>query len=78
MIAYATTQGHNDSNQLVPMITATEHMAKAVGIKEEVGLVLADAGYWSDYVPTRIMSCRVAANGCSPSGNACDRLVSAT
>jgi hypothetical protein len=30
------------------MIEATEDMAQAAGITEEVGLVLADAGYWSE------------------------------
>jgi transposase len=48
VIAYSATKDHNDSNQLVPMIEATEQTAKAAGITEEVGLVLADAGYWSE------------------------------
>lgn len=48
VIAYSATQDHNDSNQLVPMIEATEQTAKAAGIEEEVGLLLADAGYWSE------------------------------
>ena len=48
VIAYSATQDHNDSNQLVPMIEATEEMAKAAEINEKVGLVLADAGYWSE------------------------------
>jgi hypothetical protein len=48
VIAYSATQDHNDSNQLVPMIEAAEETARAAGIKEKVGLVLADAGYWSE------------------------------
>ena len=48
VIAYSATQDHNDQNQLVPMIEATKETAKAAGIKENVGLVLADAGYWSE------------------------------
>jgi len=48
VIAYSATQDHNDQNQLVPMIEATKETAEAAGIKENVGLVLADAGYWSE------------------------------
>ena len=48
VIAYAATQDHNDSNQLVPMIEATEETARAAGIAKEIGLVTADAGYWSE------------------------------
>ncbi|MHB1598681.1 MAG: transposase [Acidimicrobiales bacterium] len=48
VIAYSATQDHNDSNQLVPMIEAAEETARAAGIKEKVGVVLADAGYWSE------------------------------
>ena len=48
VIAYSATQDHNDQNQLVPMIEATEETAKAAGIEEDIGLVLADAGYWSE------------------------------
>jgi len=48
VIAYAATQDHNDVGQLVPMIEATEEVADQVGIEEPIGLVLADAGYWSE------------------------------
>jgi hypothetical protein len=48
VIAYSATQDANDSNQLIPMIEATEKTAEAAGITEEIGLVLADAGYWSE------------------------------
>lgn len=48
VIACAATQDHNDSNQLLAMMAATIDAAGAAGIDEEVGLVLADAGYWSE------------------------------
>jgi transposase len=48
VVAYAATTDHNDSNQLLPMIEATEKTAADAGIAEQIGLVLADAGYWSE------------------------------
>jgi hypothetical protein len=48
VIAYAATKDHNDADQLVPMIEATEALAARAGITEEIGLVTADAGYWSE------------------------------
>ncbi|MHB1951995.1 MAG: transposase [Acidiferrobacteraceae bacterium] len=48
VIACAATQDHNDSDQLISMMTAAETTAWAAGITEAIGVVLADAGYWSD------------------------------
>ena len=48
VVAYAATKDHNDVNQLLPMIEATRAAADAVGITGPIGLVLADAGYWSE------------------------------
>ena len=48
VLAYATTQDHNDVAQLIPMEEATLDSAKAAGIDEEIGRCLADAGYWSE------------------------------
>jgi transposase len=48
VIAYAATKDHNDLGQLVPMIEATKEVAEEAGIEEPIGLVLADAGYWSE------------------------------
>ena len=48
VVAYAATQDHNDVGQLVPMIEATEGVADRAGIEEPIGLVTADAGYWSE------------------------------
>ncbi len=48
VIACSATQDHNDTNQLVAMMAATAEAAAAAGINDEMGLVLADAGYWSD------------------------------
>ena len=48
IVAYAATQDRNDVAQLFPLIEATTSAAGAAAITEQVGLVLADAGYWSE------------------------------
>jgi transposase len=48
VIAAAVTQDHNDSQQLTPMMNAVQANATAAGITGQIGIVLADAGYWSD------------------------------
>jgi len=48
VLAAEATQDHNDLGQLVPMINATVSAAAAAGIDQPPGLVLADAGYWSN------------------------------
>ena len=48
VVACGVTQEGNDSRQLLPMIAATEAMLEAAGVQEKIGLILADAGYWSE------------------------------
>ena len=48
VIAYDTTQDHNDVDQLPAMMDTTRATADAAGISEEIGMLLADAGYWSE------------------------------
>ncbi len=48
VISYAATTDHNDVGQLLPMIGATQRCAATAGIQAKIGLVLADAGYWSE------------------------------
>jgi len=48
IISEDVTQQENDKQQLHPMLEQTESNRQAVGIKEETGVVLADAGYCSD------------------------------
>lgn len=48
VISYDVTQDHNDVGQFTPMVEATKANAAAAGIEEEIGLVLSDAGYWSE------------------------------
>lgn len=48
IVAEDVTQQENDKQQLHPMLEQTESNRKAVGIKEETGVALADAGYCSD------------------------------
>ncbi len=48
VVAVDVTQDHNDVKQLVPMIAAIRHSLNAAGISAEVGVLLLDAGYWSE------------------------------
>jgi transposase len=48
VIACAVTQQLNDIGQYQPMVTATQQALTAAGITTPIGLVLADAGYWSE------------------------------
>ena len=48
IVAEDVTQEENDKQQLHPMLDQTESNRQAVGIKEETGVALADAGYCSD------------------------------
>jgi transposase len=48
VVAVAVTQDANDVGQYQPMVTATQTNLAAIGVTEAIGVVLADAGYWSD------------------------------
>ena len=48
VIAADVTQDHNDTHQLTPMMNAVQRNANAAGITEAIGIVVADAGYWSE------------------------------
>ncbi|MHB8339672.1 MAG: transposase [Mycobacteriales bacterium] len=48
VVAAVVTQDANDVNQYQPMVAAAQHALAAAGITETIGLVLADAGYWSE------------------------------
>jgi hypothetical protein len=63
VLANAVTQQVNDSLQFLPMMNATRRNARLVGIQGQIGMGLADAGYWS------------AANATSPGP---DRLIATT
>ncbi len=47
VLAAVVTTDANDVGQLLPMITAVENNAATAHISGPVGIVLADAGYWS-------------------------------
>lgn len=47
VISTGVTQDANDVNQYLPMVAATQAALAAAGIADPIGLVLADAGYWS-------------------------------
>lgn len=48
IVAEDVTQEENDKRQLHPMLEQTEENRQAVGIEEETGVALADAGYCSE------------------------------
>lgn len=48
VVGHAVTQDANDVNQYQPMVAATRTTLDAAGISGPIGIVLADAGYWSD------------------------------
>lgn len=48
IVAAAVTDQGNDVEQFVPMTEETATNLVAVGVDEEIGIVLADAGYFSD------------------------------
>ena len=48
MIACGVTQEANDLRQYQPMVEATAVALAAVGLTDPIGIVLADAGYWSE------------------------------
>lgn len=48
VIACAVTQEATDVHQYQPMVTAVQGVLDAVGISQPIGVVLADAGYWSE------------------------------
>ena len=48
IVAEDVTQEENDKQQLHPMLEQTEENRQAVGIEEETGVALADAGYCSE------------------------------
>jgi transposase len=48
VIACGVTQEANDLRQYQPMVDAAAAALTAVGVNEPIGIVLADAGYWSE------------------------------
>jgi transposase len=52
VIACGVTQQANDVRQYEPMVAATQAALDATGTANHIGVVLADAGYWSDHNAT--------------------------
>ena len=48
VVGHAVTQDANDVNQYQPMVAVTLGALADAGVTVTIGLVLADAGYWSD------------------------------
>lgn len=48
IVAAEVTQEENDVHQLGPMLTKAQENLAVIGSEEEVKVVLADAGYWSE------------------------------
>jgi hypothetical protein len=47
ILAAQVTQSHNDGDQLAPMVAQAAGTLRAAGIREPIGIVLADGGYWN-------------------------------
>jgi transposase len=47
ILAAQVTQSHNDADQLAPMVAQAAGELRAAGMREPVGIVLADGGYWN-------------------------------
>jgi transposase len=50
------TQSHNDADQLAPMVAQASDTLREVGIREPIGIVLADGGYWNAPAITEVRS----------------------
>ena len=48
MVAVGVTQEANDKHQLLPMLEKLKESLEAAGIADRPGVVLGDAGYWSE------------------------------
>ncbi len=48
VVAHTVSQQTNDVQLYQPMVTATQQTLTAAGVLETIGIVVADAGYWSD------------------------------
>jgi transposase len=48
VVACDVTQDANDVGQYQPMVAATHDALGAAGVSQPIGVVLADAGYWSE------------------------------
>jgi len=47
ILAAQVTQSHNDADQLAPMVAQAADALHEAGIREPIGIVLADGGYWN-------------------------------
>lgn len=47
IVAAEVTQAHNDSGQLEPMVAAARGELERAGVRDPIGIVLADGGYWN-------------------------------
>ncbi len=48
ILACHVSQDHNDVGLFQPMVARTRDMLERAGITDQIGMILADAGYWSD------------------------------
>jgi transposase len=47
ILAAQVTRSHNDADQLAPMVAQATGALREAGIREPIGTVLADGGYWN-------------------------------
>jgi transposase len=54
ILATQVTQSHNDADQLAPMVAQAAAMLREAGIREPIGTLLADGGYWNSPAITHV------------------------
>jgi transposase len=54
ILATQVTQSHNDADQLAPMVAQVAAMLREAGIREPIGTLLADGGYWNSPAITHV------------------------
>ncbi len=59
VLAAEVTSAPLDRNELVPMIDRANRMLAEAGVDEELGVLLADAGYWSHQNATADVTCEL-------------------
>jgi hypothetical protein len=54
ILATQVTQSHNDADQLAAMVAHAVDELRAAGVRESIGTVLADGGYWNSPAITEV------------------------
>jgi transposase len=61
ILAAQVSQSHNDSDQLAPMVGRAVGTLREAGMREPIGIVLADGGYWNSPAISEVRAQGIAA-----------------